>query len=106
MIVNALTQVGIYLIVLLVLVRPLGCYMARVYQGQPCGLDRLLGWLERVIYWAAGVDPQREMSWKSYAGALLLFNLLGFLAVYGLLRLQAWLPLNPQELGMRPRSGL
>jgi K+-transporting ATPase ATPase A chain len=70
--------------------------MARVYQGQRCGLDRALGWLERGLYRLAGVDPQSEMTWRAYAVGLLLFNVAGLLAVYALMRLQDVLPLNPQ----------
>jgi potassium-transporting ATPase potassium-binding subunit len=93
---NAWVQLGLYLAVLVALSKPLGWYMARVYQGQPCGLDRALGWLERLIYRMAGVDPAREMPWRGYAVAVLLFNLVGLVTVYLLLRLQHWLPLNPQ----------
>src|SRR5262245_2093553 len=94
---NAWIQLGIYLAILVALVKPLGWYMARVYQGQPCGLDRGLGWLERLIYRLAGVDPQHQMGWKSYAVAVLVFNAIGVLAHYALLRLQQLLPLNPQN---------
>jgi K+-transporting ATPase ATPase A chain len=93
---NAWIQFGLYMGFLLALARPLGWYMARVYQGQSCGLDRGLGWLERLIYRVAGVDPLREMTWRGYAVATLLFNGIGLLAVYALLRLQHVLPLNPQ----------
>jgi K+-transporting ATPase ATPase A chain len=72
--------------------------MACVYEGRPFGLDRGLGWLERLIYRLAGVDPAKEMTWKGYAASILLFNALGFLAVYLLMRLQDVLPLNPQHL--------
>jgi K+-transporting ATPase ATPase A chain len=99
---NDWIQFALFFGALLALTKPLGAYMARVYQGQSCGLDRPLGWLERLIYRLSGVDPQREMSWKQYAVAMLLFNAVGFLAVYLLLRLQAWLPLNPQ--GFVPNS--
>jgi K+-transporting ATPase ATPase A chain len=95
--VNAWTQLAIFLLVLVALVKPLGWYMARVYQGQACGLDRALGWLERGLYRLAGVDPAMEMGWKTYAVAVLLFNALGFVAVYALQRLQGILPLNPQD---------
>ena len=95
---NDWIQLGLYFVVLVALVKPLGWYMARVYQGQPCGLDRVFGGLERIIYRLAGVDPKHEMGWRQYAVAVLLFNALGFLAVYALLRLQGWLPLNPQDL--------
>jgi K+-transporting ATPase ATPase A chain len=71
--------------------------MARVYQGQPCGLDRAFGWTERLVYRIAGVDPSREMTWRIYAFAVLIFNGVGMLFLYGLLRLQGVLPLNPQR---------
>jgi K+-transporting ATPase ATPase A chain len=95
---NALLQLALYLVVLLALVRPLGGYMARVYQGENAGLNRWLGGIERGIYRFCGVTPEREMRWTEYALAMLAFNLLGFLAVYALQRLQAWLPLNPAGL--------
>lgn len=94
-----LIQIAIYLIVLLSLVAPLGSYMARVYSGERIWLDRLLGPVERLLYRLAGVDPRQEMNWKHYALAMLLFNGLGFLALYVLLRLQNLFPLNPAALG-------
>ena len=96
---NGILQLALYVVVLIVLAKPLGAYMARVYQNQPFGLDRALGWLERLIYRASGVHPDQEMGWKTYAAAMLVFNLVGLLAVYGLQRLQGILPLNPQGLG-------
>ena len=96
---NAILQMAFYVVVLLALAKPLGAYMARVYEGRPCGLDRALGWLERLIYRLAGVAADQEMTWKTYAGAMLIFNLLGLLAVYALQRLQGVLPLNPEHLG-------
>ncbi len=95
---NDWIQLVLYFGVLLALTKPLGAFMARVYQGQPCGLDKPLGWLERLIYRVSGIDPQAEMSWKKYAVAMLAFNAVGFLAVYMLLRLQGSLPLNPERL--------
>jgi K+-transporting ATPase ATPase A chain len=86
-------------VVLLALAKPLGAYMARVYMGRPCGLDAALGWLERLLYRAAGVRADQEMGWKAYTVAMLLFNFAGLLAVYGLQRLQGVLPLNPMGLG-------
>ncbi len=96
---NGVFQLALYLVVLLALVKPLGAYMARVYQNQPLALARVLGWLERLIYRAAGVRPDQEMGWKTYAVAMLLFNVVGLLTVYLLQRLQGVLPLNPQGLG-------
>ena len=84
---------------LLLLAKPLGAFMARVYQGERTFLDPVLAPVERLIYRAAAVKPDDEMNWKTYAVAMLLFNLLGLLAVYALQRLQGILPLNPQGLG-------
>ncbi len=94
----ALLQMGLYLVVLTVLVKPLGWYMARVYRGQSCGLEPLLGWLERGIYSVAGVRSSDEMTWRRYAIALMVFSTLGLLVVYGIQRVQHLLPLNPQSL--------
>ncbi len=96
---NGVLQISIYLFILILLVKPLGGYMARVYEGKRTFLDRLLRPVERLIYRAAGVNPDQEMNWKTYAVAMLLFNALGILLLYGLLRLQRVLPLNPQGLG-------
>jgi K+-transporting ATPase ATPase A chain len=95
---NSWIQLLIYLGMLLALAKPLGTYMARVYEGKPCGLDRWLGWCERGIYKIAGIDPQAEMTWKHYTVAVLVFNAIGFAVVYMILRLQGMLPFNPQEL--------
>ncbi len=91
-------QIGLYLLILLLLVKPLGLYVARVYEGQSVGLNRVFGPVERFFYRLSGVKPQEEMNWKVYAVALLLFNLAGLLVVYLLQRIQGVLPLNPQKL--------
>jgi K+-transporting ATPase ATPase A chain len=96
---QATVQILLYLAVLLALVKPLGWYMARVYEGRPIGLERLLGPVQRLIYRLAGVRPEEEMKWTTYALAMLLFNVLGLLAVFALQALQRMLPLNPQGLG-------
>jgi K+-transporting ATPase ATPase A chain len=90
---------ALYLVVLLAFVRPLGAFMARVYSGDRTFLHPVLGPVERLFYRAAGADPDAEMSWKTYALALLAFNLLGLLVVYALQRLQGIPALNPQHLG-------
>jgi potassium-transporting ATPase potassium-binding subunit len=92
-------QIGLYLIVLLLLVKPLGSFMARVYEGERTFLSPVLGPVERFIYRLIGVKPQEEMDWKTYAFAMLLFSLVGLITLYGLQRLQSVLPLNPQHLG-------
>ena len=96
---NGLIQLLLYLVVLLVLVKPLGWFMARVYQGKSCGLDRVLGPVERVIYRIAGVNGLQEMGWKTYAAAVMLFSTVGLLFVYGLQRVQGMLWMNPQGFG-------
>ncbi len=91
-------QLTIYVVVLLLLVKPLGAYMAAVYEGRATRAQRVGGWLERLIYRGAGVDPHEDMSWMRYAVAMLWFQVVGCLAVYAIQRLQQWLPLNPQAM--------
>ena len=98
-------QIVLYLVVLVALAKPLGAFMAKVYQGERTFLSPVLGPLERVIYRAAGVNPAAESGWKRYAAGVLLFNLIGFVVVYLLQRLQGVLPLNPQGFaGVTPDS--
>ena len=99
---NMQLQMLIYLIALLILVRPLGGYMARVYRAEPFWATRILGPLERLIYRLSGVDPLREMGWKRYALAVILFSAAGLVSLYALQRLQGWLPLNPEGLPAVP----
>jgi K+-transporting ATPase ATPase A chain len=101
----AATLVGLLLALLLACVKPLGLYMAAVFEGRPVWGQRALGGCERGIYRLCGIDAGSEMSWKQYALGLLLFNALGALALYALQRWQAWLPLNPQKFpGVSPDS--
>lgn len=95
---NGLLQIILYFVVLLLLAKPLGVYMAGVYENRPLLLKRLLGPLEIGFYRLSGINPEQEMGWKSYAAALLWFNLFGGLAVFALQMLQTYLPLNPQQM--------
>jgi len=95
---NGLSQITLYFVVLLLLAKPLGVYMAAVYENRPLLLKRIVGPLEAGFYRLSGVNPEQEMGWKSYAAALLWFNLFGGLAVFALQMLQAHLPLNPQQM--------
>ncbi len=99
MTINGLAQIGLFFLVLVALVKPLGWYMARVYTGQTCGMDRVMGPLERVIYRVCGVREAEDMNWKTYAVAMLLFNVTGLVALYALQRVQEFLPLNPGTFG-------
>jgi K+-transporting ATPase ATPase A chain len=89
---NGLLQIVLYFAVLLAVTKPLGAYMARVYEGKPFGVERL-------IYRLCGVRPEEEMDWKVYASALLAFSAFGFVFLYALQRLQGFLPWNPAKLG-------
>lgn len=101
---HAWLLLGLYLLVLLALVKPLGIYIADVMEGRSRAL-RIGGPIEAVIYRICGVRKSKEMGWLHYALALLLFNTLGVFAVYALQRLQFWLPLNPQQMtGVSPDS--
>ena len=95
---HAWLLLGLFLLVLLALVKPLGAYIAKVMEGHPILALRLGGPIESVIYRLCGVRRDEEMGWLPYALALVLFNALGVLAVYALQRLQLWLPLNPQQM--------
>lgn len=92
-------QLILYLVLLLALVKPLGSYMARVFQGESTFLDRVMGPVERFLYRLSRIDPVEDMDWKTYAMAMMVFNTLGILAVYAIQRFQVILPLNPQALG-------
>jgi len=93
-----LLQTALLFIILLLLTKPVGLFMARTYQGERTFLTRLLAPCETVLYRICGVDPNEEMDWRRYALSLLLFNMVMFLSLFGLLLLQHLLPLNPQKL--------
>ena len=96
-------QIGALLAAVGVLVAPLGAYMAKVFTGQRTLLHPVIRPIETAIYRLSGIDEAGEQSWLVYALCLLGFHLVGVIALYGLLRLQAWLPLNPQHFkGVQP----
>ncbi len=95
-------QIALYLVVFFLLVKPLGAYMAHVYQGQRTFLTRVAGPIECLVYRIAGLRTDEEMDWKAYALSMLVFNFAGLLLLYVLQRLQAILPLNPRNLGGVP----
>lgn len=95
---NGILQFLTYLFIILLLVKPLGSYLAAVYEGKPSGLYRVIGPLERLIYRIVGIHPEFEMSWRRYLSAMLWFNFIGMLMIYLIERCQSFLPLNPQLL--------
>jgi K+-transporting ATPase ATPase A chain len=96
---NGWAQIFLFLAVLLLFVKPLGLYMAKVYSGEHTFLKRIIAPAERVIYRLAGVNPLDEMDWKNYSKAFLMFSVISFVFLYFIQRVQSVLPLNPLGLG-------
>ena len=93
---NGWLQIILVLGLVLISIRPLGLYMACVFDGQKTFLSPVLVPVERGFYWLSGVRPEKEQGWLSYTLAMLMFSAAGFASLYAILRLQAYLPLNPQ----------
>ncbi|AOJ68034.1 MULTISPECIES: potassium-transporting ATPase subunit KdpA [Burkholderia] len=96
---NNSIQTGIFIVLLIALAIPLGRYMANVLDGKSAIVLRVGRPVETALYRLAGVDSAAEMSWRQYAMAVVAFNALGVVVVYGVLRIQQWLPGNPQAFG-------
>jgi K+-transporting ATPase ATPase A chain len=90
-------QILLYCAIVVALVKPLGWYMTRVFNGERTFLSPVLRPVETALYRVGGVDERREQHWLAYTVAMLLFHVGGFLILYALLRLQAVLPFNPAE---------
>jgi potassium-transporting ATPase potassium-binding subunit len=90
-------QITVFLLLLVAVIKPLGTYMFRVYEGERQPLPRLFGRIERFLYRLCGVDPTKEQTWKEYALALLLFSAVTLVVTYAIQRLQHLLPLNPES---------
>jgi potassium-transporting ATPase potassium-binding subunit len=95
-------QISLLFVAVAIVIKPLGLYMARVFNGERTFLSPVLGRVERDIYRASGVDPQKEQGWLAYTLSMLAFSLVGFVSLYAILRLQAYLPLNPQGFAAVP----
>ena len=95
-------EIALFFLLVVLVTRPVGGLLARVADNSRAMRVPVLGSIERGLYRAAGVDPATEQGWVAYAAAMLTFKLACFLAVYGILRLQAWLPLNPDGHGAVP----
>jgi K+-transporting ATPase ATPase A chain len=95
---NGIVQVIVFLSILILLTKPLGIYMARVFEGKSVVLNKWFLPVERSIYRLCGISPEEEMTWKTYTFAMMAFNIIGLLAVYLLQRLQHLLPMNPARL--------
>ena len=102
---NGFLQLAIYVLVLVVITKPLGIYMARVFSGEKTFMSRVLGPVERLIYRVCRIDASQEQRWTVYTAAMLMFSVVSLLALYALMRLQYYLPLNPQQFpGVNPHQ--
>ncbi|MCA1440131.1 potassium-transporting ATPase subunit KdpA [Ensifer sp. IC4062] len=95
-------QISLFFLAVLAVIKPLGLYMARVFSGERNIFSPIFAPVERCLYAAAGVDPAKEQGWLGYTLSVLAFSFAGFVSLYAILRLQAWLPLNPQGFGNVP----
>ncbi len=92
-------QIAFFLAMILAITKPVGVYMARVFNREPTFLDRAARPLERLLYRLTGVDEQHEMRWTEYTASMLVFSAVSMLVLYAIERVQQWLPFNPQKLG-------
>src|SRR5246500_3536062 len=90
-------QIALFSVIIILIARPFGGYMTRVFTGERTFLSPVLRPVERAVYWCCGVDEKEEQHWLTYAVAMLFFSVVGFLTLYALQRLQWYLPFNPQE---------
>src|SRR5262245_58810669 len=105
MTINGWVQIALFGAIVILITRPLGGYMTRVFAGERTFLSPVLRPVERVVYWCCGVDEKEEQHWLTYAVAVLFFSVAGFASLYALQRLQWYLPFNPQEQsGVEPSS--
>jgi len=99
---NSIIQIAVYFILVTAISVPLGLYMAKVFSREHTFLDRVLTPIESLIYKLCGINPEVEMGWAAYAISMLAFSLISMIFLYGLQRLQYYLPLNPQGLAGVP----
>lgn len=98
---NGILQILFYFVLILLVTKPLGVFMARVFEGERTFLTPVFVPVERLCYRLFGVDEKQDMKWTTYAFAMLMFSLVGMALTYGTLRLQHLLPLNPQGFGQK-----
>jgi K+-transporting ATPase ATPase A chain len=107
MTISGWVQIALFSVIVILITRPLGGYMTRVFAGERTFLSPVLRPVERAVYWCCGVDEKEEQHWLTYAVALLFFSVVGFVTLYALQRLQWYLPFNPQgQTGVEPSSAL
>ena len=94
---NGILQILAYLLILTLLTKPMGIFLQRVFDGGRTVLEPVIGPVERLVYRFTGVDPEREMNWKQYGVAMIVFSFVSSLALYAIQRFQSFLPLNPRS---------
>ena len=99
MTVNGWLQILVFLALILAVTKPMGVFMARVFNREKTFMDPVLRPVERLLYRVTGVDEDHEMHWTEYAIAMLLFSVVSMIVLYFIQRLQGFLPFNPQKLG-------
>jgi len=105
MTISGWVQIALFSVIVILITRPFGGYMTRVFAGERTFLSPILRPVERAVYWCCGVDEKEEQHWLTYAVAVLFFSVAGFVSLYALQRLQWYLPFNPQgQTGVEPSS--
>ena len=101
---NGWLQIAIFLALVLLVTKPLGVFMTRVFNRERTFIDPVLRPVERLIYRLTGVDENHEMRWTEYAASMLLFSVVSMLLLYAMERLQGYLPFNPQKFAALPQA--
>src|ERR1700688_978401 len=101
---NGWFQIGFFLLVIFLITKPLGAFLARVFTGEKTFLDWVLRPIEKLVYRLTAIDEKHEMRWTEYAVAMLLFSGVSMALLYLIQRTQLWLPLNPQKLVKIPQA--
>src|SRR5260370_25952773 len=97
MTISGWVQIALFSVIVILITRPFGGYMTRVFAGERTFLSPVLRPVERAVYWCCGVDEKEEQHWLTYAVAILFFSIVGFGTLYALHRLQSYRPFNRQE---------
>jgi len=100
---NGWFQILFYLLLIFLVTKPLGIFMARVFSREKTFLDPVMRPVERLLYRVTGVDENHEMRWTEYAVAMLFFSMVSMVVLYLLQRLQGYLPFNPQKFAVNRR---
>jgi K+-transporting ATPase ATPase A chain len=99
MTINGWLQILFFLVLVFLVTKPMGVFMARVFNREKTFMDPVLRPIERLLYRATGVDEDHEMRWTEYAVSMLLFSVVSMIVLYLMERLQGYLPFNPQKFG-------